>query len=383
MVSCAFPSRKGGGENGETHTAAARRRPVQARQPARADRARRFRRPFPPLSLSLRALSPRLPTAPARRKPVACSRLPNSRPAAQPVDEERRRQPVKKTARDHPQRSVAAAEHGAMPRLAGKKRVAEQLAELANPAPLDSEFRVARDDGLAAGSDSGHSESDNDEDWAAATSRSGPVGRNTNQQEPGFNEELKQMELAEQAIIQNMSRSAQSEIEKGRHVRTQLSLWDVLLDTRIRLQKVVSAANRLPPFGLLPAFLQKEESAAAVAGAKDELRGLFDCLRSLQEELVERNETLGFEGQRKRKRDENHNKIEGYLEGVWSDLQAFHEEYVLRTPVPFPLESRFLAFRNDTLEKWSAKMMLASSTSGGTAKKLKVLDQSAVTQISH
>lgn len=59
-------------------------------------------------------------------------------------------------------------------------------------------------------------------------------------------EELKRLREEEKKMLSTMTKSAQADIEKGQHVKEQLTLWDGFLDTRIRMQKAMNIANQLP-----------------------------------------------------------------------------------------------------------------------------------------
>ncbi|NXB81317.1 AATF protein, partial [Donacobius atricapilla] len=55
--------------------------------------------------------------------------------------------------------------------------------------------------------------------------------------------------------VQTFSRGRESEeVEKGKAVRNQLALWDQLMEGRIKMQKVLMTANRLPQSDTYPRF---------------------------------------------------------------------------------------------------------------------------------
>lgn len=60
----------------------------------------------------------------------------------------------------------------------------------------------------------------------------------------------------EENIFQHISsRSKESEVEKAIAIRNQLNLWDSLLQCRIKLQKTLTAANKLPQYNILEHFI--------------------------------------------------------------------------------------------------------------------------------
>lgn len=92
----------------------------------------------------------------------------------------------------------------------------------------DSELE---DDDEEAGSD----EDDSEEDEAAPLENEAEV-----------QEELKRLREEEKKMISSLNKTAQADVEKGQHVKQQLTLWDGFLDTRIRMQKAMTIANQLP-----------------------------------------------------------------------------------------------------------------------------------------
>lgn len=71
-------------------------------------------------------------------------------------------------------------------------------------------------------------------------------------------DEIAAVERDEQATLARLVASSAATVQKGRAVRMQLSFWDCLLDARIRMQRALSLASRLPPPGLREAFVHHE-----------------------------------------------------------------------------------------------------------------------------
>ncbi|KAL9009717.1 MAG: hypothetical protein Q9173_005276, partial [Seirophora scorigena] len=57
----------------------------------------------------------------------------------------------------------------------------------------------------------------------------------------------KMMAESQKTITSNLSKAARSDIAKGRAIKHQRTAFDSLLNTRIRLQKALTATNTLPP----------------------------------------------------------------------------------------------------------------------------------------
>lgn len=83
--------------------------------------------------------------------------------------------------------------------------------------------------------DSSEQEEDEDDDEAQ-----------DNEKNAEIKQELLRIQQEEKDMISRMSASAQSDIEKGQHVRQQITLWENFLESRIRIQKSVELANQLP-----------------------------------------------------------------------------------------------------------------------------------------
>ncbi|KAJ3003086.1 hypothetical protein HKX48_001954, partial [Thoreauomyces humboldtii] len=178
--------------------------------------------------------------------------------------------------------------------------------------------------------------------------------------------ELEQLEAEETKLVKTMSASAKSDVEKGHHVRAQITLWDGLLDSRIRIQRAVAVANRLPHPSLYPAFVSSSPTAAsAIADTSDSLVTLIDSLITLRTSLAAQNPSLSsLLPSPKRKRDDFEDG-EDIVSAVWADVH--------------PLDEAFRPFRSQTINKWNAKVQVAQGIP--LQKKFKAVNQSTVAQI--
>ncbi|KAI9488755.1 apoptosis antagonizing transcription factor-domain-containing protein [Zychaea mexicana] len=184
-----------------------------------------------------------------------------------------------------------------------------------------------------------------------------------------LNDELRKLQEDEKTMISKMSQSAQSDIEKGQHVRQQLTLWENFLESRIRTQKIVELANQLPQHETWPDYLAKEEGIEPdLDAAKDELRETIDELIDLRTNLLSDTDAveMGEEhtwNKRKRHLDDD----DEYIDKLWEDISQINDVFV--------------PFRDSTLEKWSNKVQIASSAR--LNKKFKAFDQNIMTQVSN
>ncbi|KAG0164520.1 hypothetical protein DFQ28_005774 [Apophysomyces sp. BC1034] len=207
-------------------------------------------------------------------------------------------------------------------------------------------------------------DSENEEDDTAMQSQSEDEA-NYNE-ENDVKEELRKIEEEEKAMISQMSQSAQGDVEKGQHVRQQLTLWENFLESRIRIQKVVEVSNQLPQHDTWADFLAKEEGIEGdIDAAKEEVREIIDDLMNLRTSLFSENEAVDFENitwnSRKRYLDDE----DQYVEKMWEDISQVNDVFV--------------PYRNSTLEKWSNKVQAASGAR--LTKKFKAFDQNILTQV--
>lgn len=178
--------------------------------------------------------------------------------------------------------------------------------------------------------------------------------------------ELEQIEVEEKKLIKTMSASAKADVEKGMHVRAQITLWDTLLDTRIRIQRAVTVANRFSKPNTYPAFLTQESTLLpSISSASQELTTLIDDLLSLRTSLLTSNPNTPTPNPLKRKRSHSESNPTELLQSLWSEIS--------------PLDTTFIPFRNQTIEKWNNKVQMASGTP--SHKKFKAINQSVLSQI--
>ncbi|KAI9275507.1 apoptosis antagonizing transcription factor-domain-containing protein [Phascolomyces articulosus] len=183
-----------------------------------------------------------------------------------------------------------------------------------------------------------------------------------------MNEELQKLQQDEKAMISKMSQSAQSEIEKGQHVRQQLNLWENFLESRIRTQKVVELANQLPQHDTWPDFLANEEGIEPdLDTAKNELRETLDELMDLRTNLLNDTEAVDLTGHNASSRKRHLDDDDEYIEKLWEDISEINDVFV--------------PFRDSTLEKWSNKVQVAPSAR--LNKKFKAFDQNIMTQVNN
>jgi len=148
-----------------------------------------------------------------------------------------------------------------------------------------------------------------------------------------------------------------NEIEKGQHVKNQLKMWDSLLDTRIRLQRAVTIANRFPQGGVFQMFV---ENAQGVKKQKDSSTSMISEL--LSEMINLRQSLYDSQPEIKRSKKRTRDEFENPRDYLWHQIEE--------------ADKSLISYRNDVIDKWNTKVNASSAL-----KTLKVLNQSATKQI--
>ncbi|KAL1923896.1 uncharacterized protein VTP21DRAFT_6931 [Calcarisporiella thermophila] len=177
---------------------------------------------------------------------------------------------------------------------------------------------------------------------------------------------LHKAEEEERDLLRTISQNAENDVEKGNHVKQQIGMWDTLLDFRIRIQKSVQIANQLPQYDVYPEYrAMSEDVEAAIAEARAEVCSLLDSLLRLREDLTEENEAVRLEKRKRPREDDPDATAKMDVEELWASLKGHHDA--------------FLPYRDETLEKWSNKVQIASGIP--LNKKFKAINQSIHFQI--
>ncbi|CAH3028593.1 unnamed protein product [Porites evermanni] len=218
--------------------------------------------------------------------------------------------------------------------------------------------------------------------------------------------------------IQKFSATSLSEdIEKGKAARNQLSLWDSFLELRIRLQKALLVANKLPQQKQIEEFKSSGDK-----NLKDEykqgtetLAKLLGNLLLVQEKLLEQNpdtasvlipgtdvkqssahgsnddddEEIPSDTEDEKSDDDDvgeNSKDENMDEGAENSLKlpAKRKHEMATSEYAEYISKRYAAFksyRDATISKWSEKTRLASGKLN--SKSFSSFDRSALAQINH
>ncbi|KAG0372282.1 hypothetical protein BGX24_000473 [Mortierella sp. AD032] len=184
-------------------------------------------------------------------------------------------------------------------------------------------------------------------------------------------EELQKIQQEETELLKSMTKSVTDDVEKGIHVKAQMTLWETLLDTRIRLQKSVSLINTFPQPSTYDEFLTND-SAEPMEEAKHNLRSFIDTLITVRTDLLRNIPDVKVPKSNKRHvsdlEDEEARNLDddAWQTKAWKDIEG--------------LDEGWRSYRNNTLEKWSNKVQIASGIP--LNKKFKAMNQGIMTQIS-
>ncbi|XP_016350451.1 protein AATF-like isoform X2 [Sinocyclocheilus anshuiensis] len=226
---------------------------------------------------------------------------------------------------------------------------------------------------------------DNDEEEESAASE-------------GESEEGSEEDEEEETALRTFSKEkVDEEVEKGKAVKNQLALWDLMLERRIKIQKALVMANQLPQPQTFPEFKSRggAEYAEALKNSHKALKALQRSLLELQDLLLYQNpETRAISqgktwGTSSSAKDDKEINSEDDMENG-DDSQEQEQEAVRSGPPKRKLEmaeypnfmakrfAAFLPYRDATLQKWYDKTRL---TTGKSKKGFGAFDRNILTQV--
>ncbi|KAJ2351416.1 rRNA-processing protein bfr2 [Coemansia sp. RSA 2673] len=193
-------------------------------------------------------------------------------------------------------------------------------------------------------------------------------------------DEIRRLEEGEKALLKTITQTARSDVEKGQHAVNQTRLWEGALDARIRVQKLVTAANELPQYDLFSKLVEEsclgDTSAAeednCLESARQSVRLLLGSLVDLRRALVAQSPSVkqaqqdAISAQAGSKRNAMQAlDDEDELAATWGELEE--------------LRGELQPYRDESLEKWSNKVQISSSVTA--TKKFKAVNQGIMHQI--
>lgn len=200
--------------------------------------------------------------------------------------------------------------------------------------------------------------------------------------------------IAENTVQTFSQMHIDEEVNKGLAVKAQLRLWDALLECRIKLQKVLLAANQLPQFDVWAEFCEKggNDFETAAQTCQKTVKHLLDAFIELQTMMLANNPETKYvlqPGSMKSKLEsdeeipndtEDENDLSNYDAVNVKDTVGTKRKLKVNDYPEF-LKKRhkeFEGFRNATIQKWNDKTKLAS---GKLKKSFESFEQSTLMQI--
>ncbi|KAJ2744614.1 rRNA-processing protein bfr2 [Coemansia sp. BCRC 34301] len=193
-------------------------------------------------------------------------------------------------------------------------------------------------------------------------------------------DEIKRLEEGEKALLKSITQTARSDVEKGQHAVNQTRLWEGALDARIRVQKLVTAANELPQYSLFSELVEGSfsdnaiEEGSCLESTRQSVRLLLGSLVDLRRALVAQSpsvkqaqlEAASARAGSKRTAAQALGDDDDELAATWGELEE--------------LRAELQPYRDESLEKWSNKVQISASVTA--TKKFKAVNQGILHQIS-
>lgn len=142
-------------------------------------------------------------------------------------------------------------------------------------------------------------------------------------------------------LFSNLRKTREEDRKRGKAISKQIALWDSLIDARIRLQKSVTAGNRLP---LLSQHANSEAIQGSLVTMLEQAQLLSDELFSFQEALLSSFDDIQLPP-RKRRRSDAEPSVSDYAE-------AFREASSYLSSIQHTYHPHLI----ETLNKWSSKI---------------------------
>ncbi|XP_008941735.1 PREDICTED: protein AATF, partial [Merops nubicus] len=191
-------------------------------------------------------------------------------------------------------------------------------------------------------------------------------------------------------IMTFSNRQDTEEVEKGKALKNQLALRDQLLEGRIKMQKALMTANRLPQPDTYPAFREEggQEFDNAVKSCLKALEALLKVLVELQDELLYQYPGTRHLVDGKQSKAESDEEIpsssdEEQVGKAQEKRRSLPKRKLRMEDYPEFIAKRyadFRTYRNKVLQTWHEKTKLASGKMG---KGFGAFERSILTQIDH
>lgn len=189
-------------------------------------------------------------------------------------------------------------------------------------------------------------------------------------------------------IYSEATKNVKEDIEKGESIRNQLGLWESFLECRIKLQKSLVGANKLPQKRNFDKFKMKcdAESQTKITKCNKNLLRLLEKLCELQGELLKRCPEYS-------KGTKANNNVEVSDEEIPSSSESEVEKEPEQIQKPVKKKRRlndyseilsdeyknYIPYRNSAIQKWNDKTRVASGKMANS--NFSAFEQSTLKQI--
>uniref|UniRef100_A0A336LB32 CSON007245 protein n=1 Tax=Culicoides sonorensis TaxID=179676 RepID=A0A336LB32_CULSO len=148
--------------------------------------------------------------------------------------------------------------------------------------------------------------------------------------------------------------SMNDKVRQGNAVKSQLQLWEKLLEMRIKSQKTLTLANSLPFGDQFDKLTSDSNFTEAISSTSNQILYLLDKTRELQSVLVERfpeSKDVTSKLSRKRKHEplenDDFNSKRALVDVIWNELDDF--------------TSNYKPYRNSVIQKWHDRTKIATN----------------------
>lgn len=250
------------------------------------------------------------------------------------------------------------------------------------------------EDADASGAFDEGSDLDEDEDNSELSEDDDEESEKGNESDTSMSSGLEDNDIDESTVAgtsQNSSKSQEnqmthiaakviSDVDKGQAIRNQINIWDSLLECRIKFQKCITTANKLPKSSKINEFIDAggEDFLNAQKSCQKSIKKVLDTFLDLQRVCLDVN-TDHYQGS-SLKRALSDDEITS--ESDISENIGYHSEKKRRKPMDLAHEigerhEAFISFRNDTIQKWNDKTRVTQMGS----KDFSSFEQSTLKQI--
>ena len=166
------------------------------------------------------------------------------------------------------------------------------------------------------------------------------------------------LDTEKKALASQLSTIAHTDAEKGAAIQKQMDVYESILDTRIKLQKGLAAANTFPLTPASAENVKTDESSTKIGKLKKSLYKLLDELTSIRVNMME-------------------------ADGIKVDSIKISKKRTFEDAIDnaTQLESKLTPYRDAVLTKWSRKVQAASGASALNQSKFSIQNQNGQLQV--